>query len=171
MLEILVFSVLVLLLFLIVRKPTSSAPSQPKKQPAPAFKTGDYSPRYPEKHLGDIDEIVFRSGWEKIAFDWCDMNRHITGWASESVKIPYFMKGYHYKRTYYPDLLIRFKDGKVYLVEIKPGAQKRKPNYENRCKWAAARAYCKNKGWLFRIWDETTIEKLKTNVQNWRRFH
>ena len=56
-------------------------------------------------------------------------------------------------------------------VEIKPGDQIANPNYENRCKWAAARAYCREEGWAFRIWDEETIEKLRPKIAIWQRYH
>ena len=133
-----------------------------------AYHQGYYAPRYPKKYHGDISGIFFRSNWELIAFQWCDLNYGVVAWASEELAIPYRMKGIWYEREYYPDLLIYFKSGETVMIEIKPNDQKINPNYENRCKWAAARAYCNDRGWAFRIWNEATIEKLRPNVKKWK---
>ena len=142
-----------------------------EKNPKPNINRA-ISPRAIRKNIGgDAGNIIYRSGWEETAFHWCDMNRHVIAWASEKLPIPYFMKGIRYRRNYYPDLLIYFSNGETVMVEIKPGDQKANPNYENRCKWAAARAYCREEGWAFRIWDEETIEKLRPKIAIWQRYH
>jgi len=150
------------------RRPPKKTPAEYKQA---EYKQGYFTPRYPEKYRGDAENIIYRSGWEETAFHWCDMNRHVVAWASEELAIPYFMKGVGYRREYYPDLLIYFSSGETVMVEIKPGDQKARPNYENRCKWAAARSYCRKKGWAFRIWDEETIEKLRPKIAIWQRYH
>jgi hypothetical protein len=147
---------------------------RPRRQPSPSasdesehYYQGYYAPKFPEKYRGDAENIIFRSSWEKIAFQWCDLNPRVVAWASEELEIEYFMKGGRYPRRYYPDLLIYFGRGETLMIEIKPSEQKQNPNYKNRCKWAAARAYCGARGWTFRIWDEKTIAILRTKVRYW----
>lgn len=136
---------------------------------ADKFHKGYFEPNFPEKYRGDSGNIFFRSSWERIACEWCDLNPRVIAWASEELDIQYFMKGVSYPRRYYPDLLIYFGRGQTMMIEIKPSGQKKNPNYENRCKWAAARAYCREQDWKFRIWDEETIKKLSLKVHYWRK--
>ena len=102
-------------------------------------------PEYPDKYRGDDTKIIYRSGWEQTAFIWCDYNPNVVAWQSEEIAIPYYMKGIPYARHYYPDLVIKFKNGEVQLIEIKPNAVKKAPDYENKCKLLAARAYLQGK--------------------------
>ncbi len=69
------------------------------------------------------------------------------------------MKGQRKRLIYHPNLLIFFDSKEVVMVEIKPKAERDNPTLENKCKWAAARRYCKNRGWRFQIWTEDTIQK------------
>ena len=135
------------------------------------YHEGLFDPLFPKKYRGDPEHIIFRSNWELIAFQWCDLNNNVVAWASEELAIPYRMRGVWYERHYFPDLLIYFQSAKTYMVEIKPHDQKTNPNYENRCKWAAARAYCRKKDWIFQIWDETTIEFLKAKLPPLKQAH
>ena len=151
------------------KKRYSTSRVKTKKESVQKYKQGRFTPRNPEKYDGDINEIIYRSGWEKTAFDWCDMNYRISSWASEEVEVPYFMKGVPYERTYFPDLWVEFSNGETVLVEIKPNKEKIDPSYENKCKWASARAYCRDYGWSFQIWDEGTINKLQKKVEYWQR--
>ena len=48
-----------------------------------------FTPRHPEKYLGDPDNITARSTWEYDVFNFCDGNQRIIGWSSEEIKIPY----------------------------------------------------------------------------------
>ena len=133
------------------------------------FHQGLYKPKTPSKYRGDLEDVNFRSHWELIAFKWCDYNYGVVAWASEELAIPYYMKKVWYERNYFPDLLIYFKSGETLMVEIKPNHEKMNPSYQNKCKWAAARAHCKKKDWTFQIWDEATIEKLRPKVQEWEK--
>jgi hypothetical protein len=102
----------------------------------------------------------------------CDTNESITQWASEAVRIPYRnpLSGKH--TIYVPDFFLVYVDrtGKqhVELIEVKPANQAfgeklgsskvNKLHYVvNQAKWQAARAYCKQKGMLFRIVTENDI--------------
>ena len=132
----------------------------PKKEAQPTYHQGYFTPQNPKKYRGDIEDIYFRSSWEKKAFIYCDRNPRVIAWASEEIKIPYFLKGTRAQYHYIPDLMIYFENKEVVMVEIKPKEQVQDPDDFNKSKWAAARRKCAQKGWQFRIWTEDTIEKL-----------
>lgn len=138
--------------------------------------SGKFKPKNIEKYKGDHTKIVYRSLWEKHCFKWCDSNSEILGWSSEEVVIPYLYdidKRYH---RYFVDLKIKFKDGRTLLIEIKPHGQTLKPTYPGRKtvryvnesltyvkninKWKAATKYANERGWVFEIWTEKTLESM-----------
>ncbi len=139
------------------------------------WRQGLFTPKHPEKYVGDLEKIVFRSSWELEAFEFCDNNPKVLKWASEEIVIPYSMptsKGGVRPAKYYPDLYMEYKNvhGKVIrdLIEIKPFKQtkpsrSRNPKnkmYENavhmknQLKWEAARAWCAQNGMNFRLLTE-----------------
>lgn len=139
------------------------------------WKKGQYILRNPEKYLGDVDNVIFRSSWEEEAFKILDLNPNIIAWASEEVTIPYAkpMPDGSYRNGFYlPDLFIVKEEtnGKITreLIEIKPYKQTqpskaRKPQVKlqeqyqyivNQHKWQAAEEWCKQYGIQFRIMTE-----------------
>ena len=125
------------------------------------FHQGYFFPNNPGKYRGDPENIIYRSGWERIAFQYCDSNPRVIAWASEERFIPYYMRGSRYTYRYYPDLLIYYDSKETVMVEIKPKKERLNPSLRNQCKWAAACAYCRDRDWQFRIWTEDTIEKIR----------
>jgi len=145
------------------------------------WKKGKFKPRYPDKYLGNVEDIVYRSSWELNAFKMLDGNPNITGWASEEIAIPYakpmFNSGklYYIEALYYPDLYVEYtdKDGNFVkeLIEIKPKKQTRPSrarNYVNKLnenytfevnkhKWEAAMKWCEKRDIKFSIVTEKTI--------------
>lgn len=139
---------------------------------------GKYKPINPNKYRGNIDEIIFRSSWERAIMVWFDTTPEILYWASEEIAISYIDPVQRKQRRYYPDFQIVTKnaDGsyRVTLVEIKPYKQTIKPRANknksektilteqatwitNVAKWRAAKAYCVQRGWDFRIITEKEI--------------
>lgn len=143
-----------------------------------------YRPVNPDKLSGQSN-VICRSSWELIFCRFADNNPNVISWSSESIGIPYIDKtkrtieGFK-KRTYYPDFLLKIKNGnngfKIWMVEIKPyketiqpvmGKRKSKETYMreqntwivNQCKWAAAKALCDRRGWIFRILTEKELIK------------
>lgn len=106
---------------------------------------------------------------------WCDENNSIIEWSSEEIVIPYYYdvdKKYH---RYFIDLKIKFAEGTVLLIEIKPEKQTKPPvgkrktkqyikesltYVKNMNKWSAASEYAKDRGWKFEIWTEKELENL-----------
>lgn len=131
---------------------------------------GFFKPKNPQKYIGDISQIVFRSSFEYKAFQWCDETTNILEWASEAIPIRYFDPTSMKHRRYFPDLYIKVKekDGNIkkYIIEIKPERQLSPPRqsakkktktfinesitWERNCsKWQAAERFCEINGMEF----------------------
>jgi len=136
---------------------------------------GRYHPKNPDKYRGDYNDIVYRSSWERTFMKWCDLTENVKNWSSEEMFVPYRDPIQKKTRRYFPDFIIRYADtdGLIIteMIEIKPRIEvvgpptnpKRKTKSwvnsvmkycVNQAKWAAAREYCENRGWRFRIVDE-----------------
>ena len=135
------------------------------------FAQGKFNLKNPEKYVGNKTP-TYRSGWEFTFMKFCDEHPAIQQWASEAVRIPYRHPFTGKQTIYVPDFFIVYgdKNGKqrVELVEVKPAnhTQKEKLGKSrtnqahwvvNQAKWEAARAWCKQKGILFRIVTEEDI--------------
>jgi len=115
------------------------------------------------------DLIIFRSSWERKFAYWCEREPSIKYWGSECVTIPYILYD-GTQHTYNPDFLIEYQDGTRCIVEIKPMTQCKRPINENgwlwneyrknMCKWVAAKKYCADRGFQFKILTEKTINQL-----------
>tara|TARA_B110000503_G_scaffold12081_1_gene16330 strand:+ start:3070 stop:3528 length:459 start_codon:yes stop_codon:yes gene_type:complete len=143
-----------------------------------AFKTykGKYKVKKPEKYLGDYTSVTYRSLWERQAFKWCEERDDIIGWQSEETIVPYRCKTDNKMHRYFIDLKIKFSNGRILLVEIKPKCQTIAPKkparqtkrylnevmtyIKNECKWKAASKYAKDRGYHFEIWTEDTLTSL-----------
>ena len=44
--------------------------------------------KHPDKYVGDIRNITYRSHWERNVMRWLDQNDNVIEWASEEVSIP-----------------------------------------------------------------------------------
>jgi len=137
---------------------------------------GRYSPKNPQKYNGDATDIIYRSLWERNAFRWCDSSDEVVQWSSETVVVPYICKTDGKRHRYFVDLWIRFKSGKILLVEIKPKSQIQPPTKKsrvtkqylaevltharNKSKWLYAEKYAQDRGWDFQIWSEDHLKQL-----------
>lgn len=137
---------------------------------------GKYTPVNPKKYKGNVNNIVFRSSLELVAFKFCDMNSAIVNWSSEETIIFYISPVDGRSHRYFMDLKVwTRKEGQeelqVTLIEIKPKDQIKQPKKTatmkestfnnamrtwlvNSAKWAATRELCEKKGWKFIIWTE-----------------
>lgn len=137
-----------------------------------------YTPSNPQKYVGDVSNIVYRSSYELKAFRWCDFTPSILEWSSESIVIKYFDPTTQKIRRYFPDLYLRLeeKTGEVkrYIIEIKPKRQTLPPNpsprkktrtyltevktyAKNEAKWTAARNFCLDNGLEFKLVTEEEL--------------
>ena len=137
---------------------------------------GKFVPANPHKYIGDINNITYRSIWERNAMRWCDENPNVVEWGSEEIAIQYPnpVKGGFSK--YYPDLFLKMIDGKMRIIEIKPKSQTQPPIKPARAskkyisevatwainseKWKAAKALAERNDVSFEIWTEETLTKM-----------
>jgi hypothetical protein len=138
---------------------------------------GKYRPIHPEKYKGDPTNIIWRSLWERKFCVYCDSNTNIIEWQSEEFCIPYRSPIDNKIHRYFPDFFIKYKDtdGKIKssLIEVKPLRQTAPPakpkrqtkkylseafEYaKNQAKWQAAREYCKDRMWEFKVLTEKEL--------------
>lgn len=137
-----------------------------------------FKPTNPQKYVGDLNNIVYRSSYELRAFRWCDSTESILEWSSESIIIKYFDPTTNKIRRYFPDLYIKLQeqtgDIKRLLIEIKPKRQTIPPNpspkkktrtyltevktyAKNAAKWEAARNFCLDNGMEFKLVTEEDL--------------
>ena len=138
---------------------------------------GKYQPSHPKKYKGDPTNIIYRSLWERKFMRYCDLNENILEWGSEEIALPYRSPVDGRVHRYFPDFYIKVKESnsliKKYLIEVKPKKQTvppKKPQrqtkgyireaYEyakNQSKWAAAREFCADRGWEFKVITEIQL--------------
>lgn len=136
-----------------------------------SFRQGYFTPASPEKYVGNVNQIVYRSSWELRMCQFLDTNPHILRWSSEEIKIPYIKPTDGRTHHYYPDFWIEYcnRSNEVVreVVEIKPMNQVKKPTTRgkkkstimheqvthavNSAKWAAALKWCDERGLKFRV--------------------
>jgi hypothetical protein len=108
---------------------------------------------------------------------YLDENPSVIEWRSEEIAIPYISPIDNRRHRYFPDFIVKIKrsDGstKTMMLEVKPKAQTVEPKTQkkktrkyltevmtwgvNSAKWAAAREYCLDKGWEFKLITETEL--------------
>jgi hypothetical protein len=141
------------------------------------YKQGYYKPKNPNKYRGNVDNIFYRSSWEWRVFKWMDDNPGVIEWASEECVIPYKSPVDNKYHRYFPDIWAKILgvDGrtKTYLIEIKPEAQANEPKIKkritkqyinevctyavNQAKWKAAREFCLDRNWEFKVLTEKDL--------------
>lgn len=138
--------------------------------------SGRFIPRNKDKYAGDFDKITYRSLWERNVMKWMDENPDVVKWESEETVVPYVCKTDGRPHRYFMDFNVTFKSGKTFLIEVKPKVQttppvkksnRATPRYikevmtfaKNTAKWKAADKYAKDRGWIFQIWTEETLNE------------
>lgn len=131
------------------------------------FHKRKFTPVFPEKYAGDPTNVIMRSSWETMFANWCDKNPSVTKWSSEETVIPYRCPTDDRIHRYFVDFKVTFKDGRTYLIEVKPYKQTMPPEFpgrrtqryltesmtfiKNQAKWKAATEFAKDRGWGFKI--------------------
>ena len=139
---------------------------------------GKYYPSFPRKYKGDPTNIIYRSLWERKFMVYCDKNAKILEWGSEEIALPYISPHDSRIHRYFPDFYIKVQEntGKVkrYLIEVNPLKQTVKPKKpkrqtkgyireafeyaRNKAKWKAAREYCADRMWEFKVITEKELD-------------
>ena len=108
---------------------------------------GYYTVQHPEKYIGTLSLVIFRSSLELAFLRWCDFSPSIVKFSSEPIKIPYYDKVSKLEeckkyglnpndpknwviKNYNVDFWILMKKGDIeekWLVEVKPSEKLKKP--------------------------------------------
>lgn len=143
------------------------------------IKKGLFKPKHPEKYVGNLNKIIYRSSWELSFMKFLDNNKSIEKWGSEIISIPYRKPTTGRIHKYYPDFWVKYKDknGKIIeeIIEVKPEKQTKPPTtvgktkktqlYEaiswaiNKSKFRSAKIFCDKYGMRWRILTERDIFK------------
>lgn len=122
--------------------------------------------RRPRRNIGKYTSnkmgmtFTHRSGWELSYFKYLEDNTDVVKYYSEVIRIPYVSNLKTGRlRTYIPDLLVEWSDGRKELIEIKP--IRRVTNPKNIKKFVAASAWCAENGVKFVIITEKDLKSLK----------
>jgi len=141
---------------------------------------GKFTPKHPEKYVGDVKNIVYRSLWERNTFRWIDTQSSIVYWNSEEIVLPYVCETDKKVHRYYLDLWFETQGGDTYIIEIKPKGQTKPPKtpqrktrryvkesltyVKNQSKWKAASEFALDRGWTFEVWTEDTLKSLGIKI-------
>ncbi len=130
--------------------------------PGKKFKQGFYNPKNPDKFRASQDITMnsgplpfYRSSWELRVYRWCDESDQVEFWGTESINIKYISPKDNKPHRYFPDVFIKFVDGRKMIVEIKPLAQVNSPI--NQAKFEAAHLYAEKIGGEFVIMTEKDL--------------
>lgn len=136
-----------------------------------SYAQGLFTPINKQKYIGK-NTPKYRSGWELTFMTFCDSNKNVLYWASESILIPYRHPFKGKVVNYIPDFFVVYQNkyGKqiAEMVEIKPKKQSLIESKVasakdkiivaiNHAKWASAVAYCKHHGYTFRVITENEL--------------
>lgn len=154
------------------------------KPRAGKIRQGYFKPAFPEKYIGDVSSIVFRSSWEFKFLKWCDLSDTVIRYASEPLGIIYYNPLDKRAHKYYVDFFVITKDkaggpDQRWLIEVKPLKYVNPPvapkimtnnhmaNYIwaskqfiiNRAKFEAAKAFADQRGVRFGVVTENFLFK------------
>ena len=141
---------------------------------------GRYKVKNYKKYKGDSTKVVYRSSWERAVFRYLDGNDDVLEWNSESYVIPYRCRTDNRMHRYFVDIYFKYKNGKRFLVEIKPKYQTvppKKPKRQtkkylsevntylkNVSKWEAAKKWSEDRGYHFQVWHEDTLKQIGVKI-------
>jgi len=142
---------------------------------------GKFRPKNVNKYKGNPSNIIYRSMLERRFMNYCDTNSAVLEWWSEELAIPYKSPIDGKWHRYFPDFWIR-TESNCTLIEVKPFSETKAPKKRlvenlnnktrrryiknvrlwgvNSAKWIAAKRFCEDKNWEWKI---LTEKELNTN--------
>ena len=104
-------------------------------------------------------ECKYRSGWELKVMVYLDENPEVEMWSYEKTVIEYVSNVRTKKiRKYYPDFFVKYKDGRVELIEVKPKRKLEQAVVKKKAE--AARLWCEVNGLTYKILTELELKEL-----------
>ncbi len=139
------------------------------------IRQGYFIPKNPHKYGGDLDKIIYRSGWEYKFLRYCDENDKIIKYVSEPVGIPYYNPLSKKVCKYWVDMFITIEDSNGvlnnWILEIKPEKFTKPPVAPERMtekqtyKYVShAKAYIVNKAKFEAAKDYADSKKIKFGI-------
>ena len=128
-----------------------------------------------KKYIGDPTGVIYRSLWERKVMIYFDKRKEVKRCSSEEFVIPYRNPFVGKVHRYFPDFyceIVDPKTGKIVkeVIEVKPKRQTLPPKSKgktllreqqtyiiNQVKWEAANDYCRDRGYVFRVFTEEQI--------------
>lgn len=138
-----------------------------------SYRQGKYRPKNPEKYDGDPTGIIYRSSYELKFMQYCDLTENVNSWKSEEFCIPYISPIDGKVHRYFPDFFVKYKDRSL-VIEIKPQRDLKMPEKNpkrktkswaysvktwaiNQAKWKAAKEWCEDRKYEFKILTEKEL--------------
>ena len=141
---------------------------------------GKFNPKHNHKYKGDPTNIIYRSLWELKLMSYLDSHPDIDKWSSEEFFIPYKSPIDGKYHRYFPDFWVKKKNGQCMVIEVKPDKQTKPPDPKNKnktpsgrisrrylnevktwgineAKWKAAKEFCEDRRWQFKIMTEKEL--------------
>jgi hypothetical protein len=147
------------------------------------YNQGLFTPKNPDKYIGNVSSIKYRSSWELAFCNYLDNNPKVLKWSSEQPIITY-QDLRNKTHRYYPDYYYELKTDddnfmKKVVVEIKPKSElyppitpknqtakalesheyKVRTHIKNLLKWSKAIEFCEKRGMEFQIITEDHLRK------------
>lgn len=132
--------------------------------------------KHPEKYEGNLENITYRSMWERNVMYWLDENPNVAKWASEELFFFYDHPVTGKRSRYFPDFYVKMIDGVQRVIEVKPKKETTipiKPSRQtkkyinevatwmvNQEKWRTAESHCKKANLTFELWTEETLDQM-----------
>jgi hypothetical protein len=142
------------------------------------YHQGKFRPQNPTKYGGDPTNIIYRSSYELKFMQYCDLTESVNSWKSEEFFIPYISPLDNKVHRYFPDFFVKYKDKngnmRTLVVEIKPQKDLTMPEQNpkrktkswayrvktwmiNEAKWKAAKEWCADRNYEFKIMTEVEL--------------
>ena len=116
------------------------------------YKSGMY------KSVKNRSYMKYRSAYEYAFFEQLESNPNVIKYLSEPIEIRYVDVDLK-KRTYIPDVLVLYKDGRMELCEVKPTIMLRDPKVQLKAKAAIRKIKSTGKNMSFRFVTENDLFK------------
>lgn len=139
---------------------------------------GRFKPKNYKKYKGNPTQIVYRSSYELKFMKNLDDDPNVVEWQSEEMFVPYISPVDNKCHRYFVDFIYKIKINNTthtVMAEIKPKIQTSQPKKNkngkitkrflnetvtfavNEAKWKAAREYCADRNWTFKIITEKEL--------------
>jgi hypothetical protein len=131
--------------------PSSRKPASPYGN---SLKKGFLNGIYRSTKTGNLE--YYESSYELRRFKALDESPLVKSWGRSKAKIRYRMG--RRKKRYHPDIFVVYEDGRIFLEEIKGYIFSKRQYLKKKM---MAEAYCKFRGWIYRVIFEEDLEKVE----------